>query len=613
MKRNKILCIILSLILLPGIFLCISNETEKEQCPVSFLVESPEGTETIRCWQDDANWYCVIPGYAELSDVRIKKETGGCVTIGGRVVDNNENCGRFLADTVYDLTYSLYGTERKDGIVFLNAGEIATMYVDTQSGDMDYLHRDRRNKEEGTFAVYTADGKLDNSGEIESMKCRGNYTWYFSDKKPYSLTLSKEADLLGMELAQEWILVADSVDSTHLRNKIVYDFATEAGLPYSPDIRWTALYLNGVYAGVYQLCERNEVHENRVDLSGQGSYLVSLEAASRFENRDVDYVKTNADLTLRIHYPKNPSQETKNEVQNIWQSVENAILAEDGIDSITGKSYQELIDVDSWARKYLIEEIFGNLDACFLSQYFYYDGSGDGCIYAGPVWDYDLSMGNSQEWQLTNPSALHANRMWVKEGLQTPWFASLCERDEFWIYVTELYREEFLPLLEELLEKKIVDYEQQVSSAVKADMVRWPEFSLDAAEQTDALTDYMYRRVEFLNSYFLEQEQHCIVRIDGGQGGNLAYWAVKTGECLQSLPVMENTKTASFIGWYDARTDEPFDSDMPIYEDMAIYAKWDSQSKMDLSSAVKLMPLAVIAVMGVALVAVEFFRWRKSR
>ena len=50
-----------------------------------------------------------------------------------------------------------------------------------------------------------------------------------------------------------------------------------------------------------------------------------------------------------------------------------------------------------------------------------------------------------------------------------------------------------------------------------------------------------------------------------------------------------------------------------LYEDMAICAKWDIQSEPNLSGVVKLMPLAVIAVLGLTLVMIEFYRWRKSR
>ena len=38
------------------------------------------------------------------------------------------------------------------------------------------------------------------------------------------------------------------------------------------------------------------------------------------------------------------------------------------IDPETGKSWQELIDIDSWARKYLIDEVFGNLDAYLIKM-----------------------------------------------------------------------------------------------------------------------------------------------------------------------------------------------------------------------------------------------------
>ena len=53
-----------------------------------------------------------------------------------------------------------------------------------------------------------------------------------------------------------------------------------------------------------------------------------------------------------------------------------------------------IIDLDSWIRRYLIDEISGNVDSDHASSYFYYT---DGLFYAGPVWDYDLAFGNSDQ------------------------------------------------------------------------------------------------------------------------------------------------------------------------------------------------------------------------
>ena len=53
---------------------------------------------------------------------------------------------------------------------------------------------------------------------------------------------------------------------------------------------------------------------------------------------------------------------------------------------------KEKIDVSSFAKYYLLNEYFKTFDFSVTSVFFYYK---DGKLYAGPPWDYDLSMGNT--------------------------------------------------------------------------------------------------------------------------------------------------------------------------------------------------------------------------
>lgn len=53
---------------------------------------------------------------------------------------------------------------------------------------------------------------------------------------------------------------------------------------------------------------------------------------------------------------------------------------------------REKIDTSSFAKYYLLNEYFKTFDFSVTSVFFYYK---DGKFYAGPPWDYDLSMGNT--------------------------------------------------------------------------------------------------------------------------------------------------------------------------------------------------------------------------
>lgn len=604
-----LLCLTAALL---GVIVCSMLITQPSFQVFSVEIRYEGEKQVISCWENEENeLYVFLPSGVRPENAYLIKRTGEAVLVNGQLAADQIPCSEFEPGKPYEITYTAFGERECKSLIVVQSEGLPALFVATDSGSKEYLHGNKENKESGTMTAYTADGKLDYRGAVDSISARGNYTWYYSDKKGYGLSLAQEADVIGMGAAQNWILLANAADDTHMRNQIVFDFADAAGLNHSADLQWTTLYLNGEYVGLYQLAERNEVHESRVNIAKQNSFLVSLELEERLAGRNVPYIKTDSDQTLRIHYPDMPSELDMGVLSDIWQTAENAILAPDGIDPVSGKHYAELIDVDSWARKYLIEEIFGNLDACFLSQYFYYDGAGeDGRIYAGPVWDYDLTMGNPLEWQLTNPQSLFARRLEVKDGLRAPMFYELCRKDEFWSCVVELYRTEFLPLLEALQEDGIAQYARQISQPVSVDRIRWPEHIVDEYNwQIDALTNYLNARISFLNSYFLDQTQYHIVHISSGLNGNDAYWAVSPGQRLPQLPELEGSTV--LIGWYDAKTDEPFDPNLPIFEDMAIYAKWEESDSSNLKQILKLAPLGVIAALGLILVAIEFYRWRK--
>ena len=246
------------------------------------------------------------------------------------------------------------------------------------------------------------------------------------------------------------------------------------------------------------------------------------------------------------------------EVRAVLQSVENAILADDGMDPVTGKHWRELIDVDSWAMKYLIEEVFGNVDGGTLSQYFYYDG---GKVFAGPVWDYDLTMGNTGAYPYPTANMFYVNRPGVYASL---WFPALYENGEFFGRMTELYETRFRPVLEELISTGLEDYGREIGEAAEMNRVRWQ--ASDPAEETAYIRQYLEQRMAFLDSIWLRGEEYVTVLVSLADDTLLRY-ELRPGECLPRLPEQEG------LGWYDAGEEKPFDIGQPIYEDKVIYWK----------------------------------------
>lgn len=556
MRQTKMVIYILSaLLLLAAAYFGIQ---EAEQIPpFSFSA----GGEEIQSWEnEEGNCFVFLPSYAELSEVRVR--TKKPLHLDELVLTDGMNCEEVELGRVYILSN---GAE----LTFLSSQNVPALYINTSSSNMEYIHQNKENREPGSLRLYTPEGKLDYSGDLETIKSRGNST-FFRKKKPYSVTLSRDGDLLGMGAAKKWILLANAMDQSQIKNKFAYDFAKEIGLPFSPESQWVDLYLNGSYAGLYLLCERNEIHPQRVDISKKESFLVSKEQMYLYVHSDgkTPYIATDAEAYLRVR----SNSLGEDNLKAIIQSAENAIMAKDGVDPVTGKHWTELIDPDSWARKYLIEEIFDGIDAGIASQFFFYQ---NGLIYAGPVWDYDDTMGVGIWLGDSIPYLWHRTDLfYAHRAYECPWFHSLYYDDIFYSKLTSLYREEVSQILKEFLEDRIVQYEAHIKKSARMDQIRWN--GPDASELIAFIQSYLTDRMNFLSKVWAEDSNHIEIHVDYTYAEFECWYAIydlalTPGDCVPELPTPEN-----YI-WYIADKGVPLNFDQPVYESMTIQLRPDSE------------------------------------
>lgn len=556
MRSKKTIVYILTVVFLAIALFVGYIEVEWKSFPFSVVLSTDDGREQIQCWKKVPDtFYVFLPGYADLSQARLKTNRFHEVYVNGELLQNGMTCEDFSLNVPLDMAYTNGGEVYHQTLIFTQSANVATMYIDVSSGSMDYIHEKKGNEETGVMRLYTADGALQYRGELESIRGRGNATWE-DEKKPYSLQLSQEADLLGLGTASKWILLSNSGDSSHLRNRISFDLAEAVNLPYTPQCTWTDVYLNGEYAGLYVLCESNEVHPQRVDIDPNSSFLVSIEPEWRLQMQGYTYIVSDSEVALRIHQ----SAMQADTVRQIWQSAENAILAEDGIDPVTGKRWDELIDVDSWVRKYLIEEIFANEDSCVASEFFFYEAA-DGKIYAGPIWDMDVIL-SAGSLQCMSPSAILAGRPHLWSETDSPLFYALLQKREFHDKMVVLYRQEFYPLLTQLIDSGLEQYAQQTAQAAAVNQMRWP--AGDAGDAVDAMRTFLVERMRFLDDYWIHQESYYLVQV---QYGGIWAFAVRPGEILDYLPDFEGEQ------WYMADTNQLFDKTVPVTQDIRIYTK----------------------------------------
>ena len=119
---------------------------------------------------------------------------------------------------------------------------------------------------EGRVFCLEADGTVSYDGELEQLRGRGNNSFMYA-KKPLQMKLREKAALGGMSKGKTWILLANWVDVSQLRNQIVLDLCRETGMKYAVKCVETDVWVNGTYYGLYLLTEKIQIGKGRVDIT----------------------------------------------------------------------------------------------------------------------------------------------------------------------------------------------------------------------------------------------------------------------------------------------------------------------------------------------------------
>ena len=85
-----------------------------------------------------------------------------------------------------------------------------------------------------------------------SIRGRGNTTWYWS-KKPYLIKMDAKASFFGFPAHKRWILLANFMDKTLMRNLIAMRVSSMTSLDWTPRCHSVELVLNGKHQGTYVL------------------------------------------------------------------------------------------------------------------------------------------------------------------------------------------------------------------------------------------------------------------------------------------------------------------------------------------------------------------------
>ena len=267
----------------------------------------------------------------------------------------------------------------------------------------------------------TCTGRINIAGQwinMPKMKGRGNATWELADdKRPYNITLGEKIKFPGVDSAKtkKWSFLAENFDHSLLGNRAGYHLAHELGI--GQDTASADVWMNGEYQGCYTVTPKTDsfVTDDGYMIE-QDNYLETKTVAEGGDPQfELDYllgyngnwssvynvitVKKMGDNLLTVDGVLDESAENIEAaaagIQTWLQAAWDAIRSDDGFNS-EGKYYTEYIDIESFARMYLMHEYVKSYDVCAGSILFHRDGQGEGDkLIAGPLWDLDNAMGST--------------------------------------------------------------------------------------------------------------------------------------------------------------------------------------------------------------------------
>lgn len=217
------------------------------------------------------------------------------------------------------------------------------------------------------------------------IKYRGNSS-LSAEKKSYNIKFQECVSLFGMDAGKKWCLLADPFDKSLLRPTIGFEYAQTIGIPYTSQTRLCNLWVDGTYMGVYTAVEPVDMGEDLVDIQeDNGDFLIERNFNTARTEDGVSYFHTAGGMRFELNVPESPTSAQLQQITATVSTIEAALR------SLDHTQYEKYVDLDSFVDLYIFHEVVKDIDFGRYSTRYYMK---DGMLYAGPIWDLDLSMGN---------------------------------------------------------------------------------------------------------------------------------------------------------------------------------------------------------------------------
>lgn len=228
----------------------------------------------------------------------------------------------------------------------------------------------------------------------------------------------------GLPEHKDWVLYAAYADASMIRNMLAMQaYGTMTGM-WSCHTQYVQVYIDGKFEGIYIFMEKPTYGKGRVMVDENNGYLFGFDKTAvidRFESKDnsidakkstfksmysgrdgITSYKTQFDQRFEIEYPEREKiafDDDENLVnEQAWTDKVNKLKArinefEEALSTRNYDKVRSVIDYQTWADWFIINEFCKNLDGFRASNWFIIENEG-APIKASPIWDFELSFGN---------------------------------------------------------------------------------------------------------------------------------------------------------------------------------------------------------------------------
>ena len=219
------------------------------------------------------------------------------------------------------------------------------------------------------------------------------------------------------------------------------------------------------------------------------------------------YITTNRGTTLINKYPgwSDISEKQKDWITDYINKFEDALYADSLKDDDI--AYTDYIDLDSFIDYIIINELFKNMDIFYYSTFLYKERSEK--LKIGPVWDFNLSSGNTHEKNMTynGPTGWeYTDRLWAEQLFQDDYF-------------TRKYIERWKELRQNILSNEnineiIDDNEKLLSDAQARNFEKWDILGKYVWPNARPYAGTYEEEIEKLKNWFFERTKWIDENID---------------------------------------------------------------------------------------------------